>query len=209
MNLIEDKTINTSESSTISNWILVDKNTITSNVDKPKNAIVDNIFSIIDKIGYDNTIKIAYTYSKYLETKSLPNPTSFERGKKMENNNLLEKYIEKVDRDQSDLRSDIRASEERTSKNLSEVQQRMDVRLNRIEDLLIKQNQSFEVKFDKLENKIDTKVNNLETKMDDNRKFMWGIVVTIIVSCVATAISVASMNNSLVQIVENLVSLVK
>jgi predicted nucleic acid-binding Zn-ribbon protein len=134
---------------------------------------------------------------------------SFERKMDMDSNNLLEKYIEKVDRDQSDLRADIRASEERTSKNITEVQQRMDNRLNRIEDLISKQNDSFETKFNKLENKIDTKIDLLEGKIDGNKKFMWGIVVTIVVSCVATAISVASMNNSLVQIVQNLVSLVK
>ena len=100
----------------------------------------------------------------------------------MENNNLLEKYIEKVDRDQSDLRADIRASEERTSKNISEMQSRMDNRLNRIEDLISSQNGNIDAKFDKL-----------ETKIDENKKFMWGIFLSIAALCVATIIGVFSI----------------
>jgi len=138
----------------------------------------------------------------------------------MENNNLLSKVYRKVDRDQSDLRIDIRSSEERTAKNISEIQQRMDDRLNRIEGLLVKQNENFEIKFDKLENKIDNKIDNLENKIDnkidnlerkvdDNKKFMHNIEITIIVALVATTLGASALGLSLVQIVQNLVSLVK
>lgn len=59
-----------------------------------------------------------------------------ENNSKMNENDILKAYIEKVDRDQSDLRTDIRESENRTSEKINKIEERMDVRLNRIEDMI-------------------------------------------------------------------------
>lgn len=94
----------------------------------------------------------------------------------MDNNKILEKYIEKLDRDQSDLRKDIQASEQRTGKRLSEIEQRMDNRLNRIEDMISEQG-----------NKINSLHNHVTQEFRDNRRFMWGIVISV-AALVLTAI---------------------
>jgi len=206
---MENSIHNMKHSSTFTDWFINDKLTTTRSVNIPKTEMVDNLFNILDKFGYENTLKVMYTYRNSINNKNDVQFSSFEGGNNMENNNLLEKYIEKVDRDQSDLRIDIRASEERTAKSISEIQQRMDDRLNRIEDLLVKQNDNFEIKFDKLENKIDNKFDNLERKVDDNKRFMRNIEITIIVALVATTLGASALGLSLVQIVQNLVSLVK
>ena len=66
-------------------------------------------------------------------------------GETMNNDEILTKYIDKVDHDQSQLRDDIRESERRTSDSIrgieeriddrtARIEERMDNRLNRIED---------------------------------------------------------------------------
>lgn len=67
---------------------------------------------------------------------------------------ILEKYIDKMDRDQSDLRNDIRASEERTER-----------RIERLEQLILSQNQNMENRFDSLEQKFEQKEVNIENKI--------------------------------------------
>lgn len=88
---------------------------------------------------------------------------------------LLKAYIEKVDRDQSDLREDIRESEKRTEHRISEMEGRMDSRLERIERMIEKQGDNIQ--------SVEQNVNN---KMDENKKFMCGIVITILLSIVAS-----------------------
>lgn len=60
-------------------------------------------------------------------------------GFNMTSDDFLSKYIEKVDRDQSDLRNDIRESERRISERTAAIEERMDNRLNRIEDMISSQ----------------------------------------------------------------------
>lgn len=114
-----------------------------------------------------------------------------EKGKKevfsnMDNNKLLEKYIEKMDRDQSDLRRDIQASEERTSKKISETEQRMDNRLNRIEDMISEQGNAI----NSLRNYV---TQEFRDSIRDNRKFMWGISISITALIIATIIGISQI----------------
>ena len=94
---------------------------------------------------------------------------------KMDSNELLKAYIEKVDRDQSDLRSDIRESERRTSAKIDNIERRMDGRLNRIEDMI-----SNSI------NKNNEKIEALESKIDG--KACW-----VVGTCIATIIGIAAM----------------
>ena len=88
---------------------------------------------------------------------------------------LLKTYIKKVDRDQSDLREDIRESEKRTERRISEMENRMDSRLERIERMIEKQGDDIHI--------VEQNVND---KMRENKNFMWGIVITILLSIVAS-----------------------
>lgn len=80
------------------------------------------------------------------------------------NMDILEKYIDKMDRDQSDLRADIKASEERTER-----------RIERLEKLMTDQSQ-----------RIETKIDSIETKFDSWNKWIIG-------TCLATIIGIATM----------------
>ena len=94
---------------------------------------------------------------------------------KMDSNELLKAYMEKVDRDQSDLRSDIRESERRTSANIDNIERRMDERLNRIEDMI-----SNSI------NKNNEKIEALESKIDGKTRWVVG-------TCIATIVGIAAM----------------
>ena len=73
---------------------------------------------------------------------------------------LLQKYIEKVDRDQSDLRKDIKDSEDRVNRVVENSEQRMDKRLDRIEQMINDQN-----------NRIDALSEKITTKLEEDRKY--------------------------------------
>lgn len=88
---------------------------------------------------------------------------------------FLKTYIEKVDRDQDALREDIRESERRTEKRIEDSERRMDMRLDRIEKMIEDQN-----------NKLDGIRNTVNDKMAENKRFMWGIVITILLSIITS-----------------------
>lgn len=101
---------------------------------------------------------------------------------KMNENDILKAFIEKVDRDQSELKTDIRESEKRTSEQINRVEERMDARLNRIEDAISKSIESTDGKIDDLKKMVDTKMEAVDSKMN------W-----VVGTCVATIIGIAGM----------------
>ena len=104
----------------------------------------------------------------------------WEMGKtKMNENDILKTFIEKVDRDQSDLKIDIRESEKRTSDKINKMEERMDARLNRIEDAIAKSVESTDEKMDDLKKTVDSKMN-------------W-----VIGTCLATIIGIAGIAGAL------------
>ena len=72
----------------------------------------------------------------------------------MNSDDMLKSYIDKVDRDQADLRQDIRDREEKTSKRLESIEGRMDTRLNRIEDMISKSSDNVELKMEQIRNEM-------------------------------------------------------
>lgn len=121
-------------------------------------------------------------------------------GNVMEENKLLEFYIKKVDQDQSGLRADIRASEQRTSDKISSVEERMDARLNRIEDMISKSNENFNeniksvgTKIESVESKIDSKLEAFRGDLKEHKFFRITSAIGIIGVCLATIGGIATM----------------
>lgn len=108
----------------------------------------------------------------------------------MDNNDILIKYMEKVDRDQSDLKQDIRESEKRTAEHLKSVEERMDNRLNRIEDIIAKQTENLNDKIDSINTKIDSLGETLGEKIEKNNKFINTMSVTTIIGVSAITVAV-------------------
>lgn len=105
---------------------------------------------------------------------------SDEREKKMNDNDLLKAYIEKINQDQSELRADIRESERRTSERLDKIEKRMDDRLNRIEDMIRDSRKSNEGAIEELKTSV-------------NSKMGW-----VVGTCIATILGIAAMVVSVV-----------
>lgn len=124
------------------------------------------------------------------DTYSEPNNDVEYGDDKMDDNKLLELYINKVDKDQAELKLDLRDSEKRIESHISSVESRMDERLNRIEDMINSQN-----------DKIDT----VGEKLNENKKFMWGITFTIILSILGSIGTIIAIYLSTTSIISDLV----
>ena len=102
------------------------------------------------------------------------------RDDEMDNNKILELYIAKVDKDQSELKQDIRESENRIFQKVSDSEERMNKRLDKIEDL---------TKFDKMDDKIVEVSQSVKNGLEDYRKFLWGITISILLAIAAMIIT--------------------
>lgn len=120
---------------------------------------------------------------------------------KMNHDDILSKYIDRLDRDQSDLRADIREIEKKSANTLESIEKSMDLRLNKIEDLIAKQGDDLNRKIIDSYNKFETKLNeaNKETKTM-NRQFLIFLIGTFlsIAGILAAAFyQIANLINSL------------
>jgi hypothetical protein len=134
-----------------------------------------------DNNKYDNgNNNISREYIKNRKLSSYNDAQNKEEVFDVDNNEILMKYMEKVDRDQSDLRNDIRESEHRTTERISSIEERMDNRLDRIEDMISEHTKS-----------IDEKFSNLESKIDSNNKYIHNISISVMIGI--GSISVATI----------------
>lgn len=103
----------------------------------------------------------------------------------MDNNKLLEMYIDKVDRDQRDLKEDIRESERRTQKRMEDSNKRIDEKMNQIAEMIREQNK----KIENINSKIDYVSKDVSKDLNEYRKFMWGITVSIFLGIAAMVLT--------------------
>lgn len=106
---------------------------------------------------------------------------------------LLSKYIEKVDRDHSDLRRDINESEKRTQKSVDDSEHRMDKRLDRIEQLIQDQNNKIEQIITIQNGKIDSLSDNVTEKLNEDRKYRHTNNIAIVIGVITVVIAIATM----------------
>lgn len=109
-----------------------------------------------------------------------------ERGTNMNNDDILLKYIDKVDKDQSDLKVDIRESEKRIYENSKAMEERINSAFENLNS-----------KFDKL----DTKFDEVKDKVyESNKQYKWwiiGIFVAIIGVILASSYAVVQIITSI------------
>lgn len=109
---------------------------------------------------------------------------------------LLKSYIEKVDRDQSELKIDMREREERIEKRISESESRMDARLDRIENMLNDQN-----------NKIDDLKEHVNEKLEDDKKYRHTNNIAIVLGVIATVIAMVGIYYATVSTITDIISM--
>lgn len=123
------------------------------------------------------------------------NYINYEEGGSMDD--LLQKYIEKVDRDQSDLRTDIRESENRVNGKIVDAEQRMDKRLDKIEEMIMEQNKKMEVLTERV-----------SEKLEDDRKYRHTNNIAILLGVVATVIALAGIYYATVSTITDILGMI-
>lgn len=152
-------------------------------------------------VGESQTFSILPTISTYTDTTSIETEMYYNislnqspvsqlktesEGAIMDDNKLLEMYMEKVDKDQRDLKDDMRESEKRTEKRIEISEKRLDEHMARIVDIIEEQNK----KFEKIDGKLEKVSTDVSTGLNEYRKFMWGIAVSIFLAAIAIVASV-------------------
>lgn len=160
----------------------------------------DSTTPILNSVVSDSlTSNENYQYKNYIN--ELVNQDEYQSDDKekmiMNNNDILKSYIDKMDRDQYELKQDIREREDRINKNISESEHRMDERLDRIENMIREQNSEYSNKVDYLSNKFEQSMKEIKS----DKKQMIAIVI-------ATVISVAGVAIAAIQVVQGFLSII-
>lgn len=115
----------------------------------------------------------------------------------MDENKLLELYMKKVDNDQRELRDDTRERESRIEKQISKAEERENDRMNRIEQLIITQNE-----------KIDTLNKDVLDKLDSDKKYRHTNNIAIVIGVVTTVIAMIGIYYATVSTITNIIGIV-
>lgn len=107
----------------------------------------------------------------------------------MENSKILELYISKVDKDQAELKQDIRDSEKRVSEQMLEsekivdtrlelIEKRMDTRLEHIEGMISEQNKN-----------IISLKNEMKDRLEEDKRCRYTNIITITLGVIVTVVA--------------------
>jgi len=124
-----------------------------------------------------------------------------EEFKKMDNNDLIIKLIEKVEQSNQQIKIDLNESEKRITEDRRESEKRISEERRLSEERIEKKftetmaavgtlNTKIDTKVDGINNTIDTKITSLETKIDGSNKWIMGLCLTTIIG-IATMIFAA------------------
>lgn len=130
-------------------------------------------------------------------------------GDDMKSDEILQAYMDKVDRDQRDLKVEIREREERIAQGIKDSEQRMDDRMARIEQMILEQNKSYEAKMDKLTEKVEVSMKEMNSKFENSVTEIKSNKLQIVALVIATVLSVAGVAIAAIQVVQGFLTLVQ
>ena len=122
--------------------------------------------------------------------------TRMEEGKNMDD--LLKSYIEKVDRDQSELREDVRESERRTEKKISEFEYKLYNRFIKIVQILNSQNDI-----------IDDVKQTVNDKMEEEKKYRHSNNIAIVIGVVSTVVAMIGIYYATISTITSILGIAK
>lgn len=171
-----------SKTQTETNVSVIDFSKLSTSKEHPMHEAVEELLKP-NKKGYSNDS------STYTLVPFVANNFSKTEENRMNENDMLKAYMEKVDRDQSDLRADIRESERRTSEKIDKIEERMDSRLNRIEDMIkeVKEDNAASVK--EIDKKVKSNLGWIVATCITTILGIAGMVITVVVSTFAGGVS--------------------
>lgn len=120
--------------------------------------------------------------------------TDGKEGAVMEDNKLLEKYMDKIDRDQRELRNDVREREARIEKQISDSEARENDRMNRIEQLIVSQNE-----------KIDSLNDKVREQLESDKKYRHTNNIAIVIGVVTTVIAMIGIYFATVSMITDII----
>lgn len=165
---------------------------------KPNN----NIISFKSRPNYEyNTDSIVEENSveKGITTEDISILTKALRvGDAMNDDDMLKIYINKIDTDQRDLKSEMREREERMIKSSEDAEKRMSDSISSINIAIEKQNAMIETKFNRMEDEMKSSVKDIKSNK-----------LTIIFALLGFLVSLGAVIIAGIQVVESLVSMVK
>jgi hypothetical protein len=112
------------------------------------------------------------SFYKFSNSKILIPDDNNRKEKNMDNDDILKTYIDKIDREQSDLRKNIQASEERTEHRIEKIEERMENRVNQ------------------MVNVVESKFTSLDSKFDSTKNWVIGISIAILLGVGGMVLSV-------------------
>ena len=107
---------------------------------------------------------------------------------------LLQKYIEKVDRDQSDLKEDIRESERRNQKRSEDSERRLEDRMERLERLISGQS-----------DKIDGLKEEVQKQLSEDKRYRHTNNIAIVLGVIATALTMVGIYYATVSMITDII----
>ncbi|MCU6800772.1 hypothetical protein [Alitiscatomonas aceti] len=112
----------------------------------------------------------------------------------MGENKLLEMYIEKVDKDQRELRENMKEREERVEKQIEASEARENERMNRIEQMISSQNE-----------KIDSLKEKISEQLEEDKKYRHTNNIAIVTGVVATVIALIGIYYATVSMITDII----
>lgn len=158
-------------------------------------------------VGKEDTSSIIFPRDEYNYTKNVTPQVggyvstvkgkALEDGAKaMDDNKLLEKYMDKVDQDQRDLRNELKERELRIEKQISEAEKREKERMDRIENLIAQQNE-----------KIDGLKDEVSKQLEDEKKYRHNNNIAIVAGVVATVVALAGIYFATISTITDVIGL--
>lgn len=108
----------------------------------------------------------------------------------MDENKLLEKYLDKVDQDRRDQELRLNSNMEKMEERLSKERIASEERLEKLFSMTMESIKETNDKIDKINEKIDSKVELMYQKLDDTNKWIIGTCIATILAVAAIAASV-------------------
>lgn len=112
----------------------------------------------------------------------------------MDENRLLEMYIEKVDKDQRELRENMKEREERVEKQIEASEARENDRMNRIEQMISSQNE-----------KIDSLKEKISEQLEEDKKYRHTNNIAIVIGVVTTVITLIGIYYATVSMITDII----
>lgn len=121
-----------------------------------------------------------------------------EKGRdKVDNNRLLEMYIEKMNQDQSDLKNDMRSSEDRITRSIERMESKIDNMQKNLGSKIDDIQKDTSAKIDgiqkdigEMKNEVSNKLNDMQRDILSYKTSLWNIAITCIVTIAGIVMAV-------------------